>query len=69
MLALIKEIDSDKFHPQLDEMRILSENLISYVAHAYVGVNTSCLESKMKYSPQCVAKRLANMAQKGPLVF
>lgn len=69
-LQIIKRYMADhleKFHPQPDEMGIPREFLISYVAHAYIGVITYWLESEMQYSPQYVAEKLANMMVKGPL--
>lgn len=69
-LQIIKRYMADhleKFHPQPDEMRIPREFLISYVAHAYVGVISHWLESEMQYSTQYVAEKLANMTVKGPL--
>lgn len=69
-LQIIKKHMADhleKFHPKPDEMGIPKEYLISYVAHAYVGVITYWLESGMQYSPQYVAEKLASMTVKGPL--
>ena len=57
----------EKFHPHPDELGIPREFLISYVAHAYVGVISYWLESEMQYSPQYVAEKLADMTVKGLL--
>jgi AcrR family transcriptional regulator len=57
----------ERYHPQPDEMGIPREFLISYVAHAYVGVISYWLQSGTQYSPQYVAEKLASMTVRGPL--
>lgn len=57
----------DKFHPQLDNMKIPKEFFISYVAHANVGVILYWLESDLQYSPEYMAEKMANMTIEGPL--